>query len=59
MQTFWHLLNQLQHTPGLYEAWRGAETDGPKVVVYGGSALQAFLTALAGHGQVFWGQITG
>ena len=51
-------LYTLQHMTGSYQAWTGSETDGPKHVVFGGSALQAFWVSFYSHGQVFWGQIT-
>ena len=48
MAGFWQYLYMLQHLTG----WTGLTMD-HGVIVYGGSPLQAFLTALAHPWQVF------
>lgn len=56
VQAFWHLLFTLIHTPGVYQAWT-VGAGGQPHIIYGGSAVQAFLTALPGHGSIFWGPL--
>lgn len=55
VQAFWHVLYTLIHTPGAFQAW--AVVGGQPHIVYGGSAIQAFLVALHGHGSIFWGPL--
>jgi hypothetical protein len=58
---FWQLLYQLIHTTSQCVAitqstHSQADTQNP--VVYGGSCVQAFLTALYSHGYIAWEYVT-
>lgn len=53
VQTFWRYLYLLIHTSGTFQAW--VVQNGHPHIIYGGTAIQAFLIAL--HTGCFWGPL--